>query len=105
MIPAQLPPPILALLFMTLFYPFFLHYLLLRWFSYYYRNFISLNYRRLLYRLKDYNEFFAPVYCCFAMGIFNIVVWLPLTILLTPVYLVVLLYATVYWIFRSYIIQ
>ena len=89
---------------MTLLCPFVLHYLLLRWFNYRYRNFIRPNIY-LLDGIKEYNEFFAPVTFGLTIGIFNFAVWLPLTILLSPVFIVFMLYAIVYWTVKRYLIQ
>ena len=97
-------PHILKLLLLTLLYPFVLHFLLLRWFNYRYRNFITTNIY-LFDTLKEYNIFVGPVAYCFTIGIFNFAVWLPLTILLSPVFIVFMLYAIVYWTVKRYIIQ
>lgn len=54
--------------------------------------------------LKNYNEFMGIVAYCFTIGIFNFVVWLPITILLSPIFIVFMLYAMVYWTVKRYVI-
>ena len=97
-------PHIWKLLLLTLFFPYVVHFLLLRWFNYRYRNFIRPNIY-LIDDLKKHNEVFGVTVYCFTIGILNIAVWLRLTILLSPVFIVFMLYAIVYWTVKRYLIQ
>ena len=104
MIPGREPPPLIALYLLALGYPFVLHVLLLRWFASFYRFHINPGGGLLINWLDDRHKFGA-IYGVFGMGLFNLVVWLPITIVLSPFFLAYMIYAIGYWTCKNYILQ
>jgi len=94
---------LIALFLLALAYPFVLHVLFLRWFTSFYKT--SINPGRYVMDYLDDRHKFGFIYGAFGMGLFNLLFWLPVTIILSPFFLAYMIYAIGYWTAKYYIVQ